>query len=77
MLTYLKRVAVRKKGMEALQAVLIVVVGFFIISQLKSLGQGSVQGAGQQGQSIFQSIGGALGSAAGGLLGGVGSVLGL
>ena len=65
----LKRLAVRKKGMEALQAVLIAVVGFFIVTALKDLGGKSAQGCANQSKGIFDSIGGAIGDVAGGVLG--------
>ncbi len=38
MVTWIKRVVVRKKGMEALQAVLLLAAAFVIVGLLKQLG---------------------------------------
>jgi hypothetical protein len=52
MKSLLKRLAGGKKGMEALQAVLIVVVAFFVILALKDLGRKSAHEAGDRGGNI-------------------------
>jgi hypothetical protein len=56
MKSFLKRLAVRKKGMEALQAVLIVVVAFFIVLVLKDQGRKYTRSAGDQGDKITKSL---------------------
>lgn len=53
MFSKLKRLVVRKKGMEALQAVLLLGAAFFIINAIKQFTSSVTGGAGQQLQGNF------------------------
>jgi hypothetical protein len=54
MKSLLKRLAGGKKGLEALQAVLIVVVAFFIVLVLKDIGRKSCKEAGDKGGQVCE-----------------------
>ena len=67
----IKRIVARKKGSsEALIAVLIALVGFFLVSTLKDIGGTSSQAAASQGSSLLGSLGSGLGGKIGTKIGG-------